>query len=49
MSYQDIINEAWEGRASLGPATTGPVRAAVEDTLARLDAGGTTRTPATSC
>jgi 2,3,4,5-tetrahydropyridine-2-carboxylate N-succinyltransferase len=39
MSHQDIINEAWESRASLGPATTGPVRAAVEDTLARLDAG----------
>jgi 2,3,4,5-tetrahydropyridine-2-carboxylate N-succinyltransferase len=39
MSHQDIINDAWEDRASLGPATTGPIRAAVEDTLARLDAG----------
>jgi 2,3,4,5-tetrahydropyridine-2-carboxylate N-succinyltransferase len=39
MSHQDIINDAWENRASLGPATTGPIRAAVEDTLARLDAG----------
>jgi len=39
MSHQDIINEAWENRAGLGPAATGPVRAAVEDTLARLDAG----------
>jgi 2,3,4,5-tetrahydropyridine-2-carboxylate N-succinyltransferase len=39
MSVQDIIDQAWEDRASLGPATTGPVRSAVEDTLARLDAG----------
>jgi 2,3,4,5-tetrahydropyridine-2-carboxylate N-succinyltransferase len=39
MSLQDIIDQAWEDRASLGPATTGPVRSAVEDTLARLDAG----------
>jgi len=39
MSTQDIINEAWENRASLGPTTAGPIRAAVEDTLARLDAG----------
>jgi 2,3,4,5-tetrahydropyridine-2-carboxylate N-succinyltransferase len=39
MTTQDIINDAWESRASLGPATTGPVRTAVEETLARLDAG----------
>jgi len=39
MSAQDIINEAWENRASLGPATAGPVRTAVEETLALLDAG----------
>jgi 2,3,4,5-tetrahydropyridine-2-carboxylate N-succinyltransferase len=39
MSHQDIINEAWESRATLGPATTGPIRAAVEETLAQLDAG----------
>ncbi len=39
MSTEDIINEAWENRTSLGPSTTGPVRAAVEETLARLDAG----------
>jgi len=39
MTTQDIINDAWENRASLGPATTGPVRTAVEETLARLDAG----------
>jgi 2,3,4,5-tetrahydropyridine-2-carboxylate N-succinyltransferase len=39
MSHQDIINEAWENRANLGPSTTGPIRAAVDDTLARLDAG----------
>jgi len=39
MSVQEIVDRAWEDRASLGPATTGPVRSAVEDTLARLDAG----------
>jgi 2,3,4,5-tetrahydropyridine-2-carboxylate N-succinyltransferase len=39
MSNQDIINEAWENRASLGPATSGPIRAAVDETLASLDAG----------
>jgi 2,3,4,5-tetrahydropyridine-2-carboxylate N-succinyltransferase len=39
MSTQDIINDAWENRANLGPATAGPIRAAVEETLARLDAG----------
>jgi 2,3,4,5-tetrahydropyridine-2-carboxylate N-succinyltransferase len=39
MTTQDIINDAWESRAGLGPATTGPVRTAVEETLARLDAG----------
>jgi 2,3,4,5-tetrahydropyridine-2-carboxylate N-succinyltransferase len=39
MSNQDIINEAWDNRASLGPATGGPIRAAVEETLAALDAG----------
>ena len=36
---EDIINQAWEDRASLGPNTTGAVRKAVQDTLARLDAG----------
>jgi 2,3,4,5-tetrahydropyridine-2-carboxylate N-succinyltransferase len=39
MSTQQLIEEAWDNRAELGPATTGPVRAAVEETLARLDAG----------
>jgi 2,3,4,5-tetrahydropyridine-2-carboxylate N-succinyltransferase len=39
MSAQQLIDEAWENRASLGPATTGPIRDAVESTLARLDAG----------
>jgi 2,3,4,5-tetrahydropyridine-2-carboxylate N-succinyltransferase len=39
MSHQHIIDQAWEDRASLGPATTGAVRTAVDDTLARLDAG----------
>jgi 2,3,4,5-tetrahydropyridine-2-carboxylate N-succinyltransferase len=39
MSTQDTIDAAWDDRANLGPATAGPVRAAVEETLARLDAG----------
>jgi len=39
MSAQQIIDEAWENRAALNPASTGPVRDAVEQTLARLDAG----------
>jgi len=39
MSLENLINEAWENRASLGPATAGPIRQAVDDTLARLDAG----------
>ena len=39
MSYESIINEAWENRADLGPNTTGAIREAVDDTLARLDAG----------
>jgi 2,3,4,5-tetrahydropyridine-2-carboxylate N-succinyltransferase len=36
---EKIINEAWEDRARLGPNTTGAIRQAVEETLARLDAG----------
>jgi 2,3,4,5-tetrahydropyridine-2-carboxylate N-succinyltransferase len=39
MSVEKIINEAWENRANIGAATTGPIRDAVEATLARLDAG----------
>jgi 2,3,4,5-tetrahydropyridine-2,6-dicarboxylate N-succinyltransferase len=39
MSTEQIINEAWEDRANLGAATTGDVREAVQDTLARLDSG----------
>ena len=39
MSLENIIDEAWENRASLGPASTGPIRGAVDETLARLDAG----------
>ncbi len=34
-----IIDDAWENRESLSPATTGPVRDAVEQALADLDAG----------
>ena len=33
------ISAAWEARASLGPHTTGPIRTAVEETIARLDSG----------
>ncbi len=36
---QERINKAWEERAQLGPSTKGEVRDAVEDVLARLDAG----------
>jgi 2,3,4,5-tetrahydropyridine-2-carboxylate N-succinyltransferase len=39
MSNQDIINQAWDNRADLGPGSTGAVRTAVEETLAALDAG----------
>lgn len=42
MSHTDLqqqIEAAWADRASLSPATTGPVRTAVEQTLAALDAG----------
>jgi 2,3,4,5-tetrahydropyridine-2-carboxylate N-succinyltransferase len=34
-----IIDEAWEARDTLSPATTGPVRDAVDAALAALDAG----------
>ncbi len=36
---QSIIDDAWEGRDALDPATGGPIRAAVETVLDRLDAG----------
>ena len=36
---QTTIDAAWEDRAALSPATTGPVRKAVEAALALLDAG----------
>jgi 2,3,4,5-tetrahydropyridine-2,6-dicarboxylate N-succinyltransferase len=36
---QATIDAAWEERERVGPATTGPVRAAVEQALALLDAG----------
>ncbi len=39
MSTEQVINEAWENRADLGPATAGAVRQAVQHTLAELDAG----------
>jgi 2,3,4,5-tetrahydropyridine-2-carboxylate N-succinyltransferase len=34
-----LIDQAWEKRAEIGPASDGPVRAAVEAVLAALDAG----------
>ncbi|HEY5047245.1 MAG TPA: 2,3,4,5-tetrahydropyridine-2,6-dicarboxylate N-succinyltransferase [Rhizomicrobium sp.] len=34
-----IVDDAWEARDSIGPATRGPVRDAVEEALAGLDAG----------
>jgi 2,3,4,5-tetrahydropyridine-2-carboxylate N-succinyltransferase len=36
---QTTIDEAWESRDSISPATQGPLRKAVEETLAALDAG----------
>jgi 2,3,4,5-tetrahydropyridine-2,6-dicarboxylate N-succinyltransferase len=40
MNAQEIIENAWEHRASIGPgAELGDVRAAVNDTIAQLDAG----------
>jgi 2,3,4,5-tetrahydropyridine-2-carboxylate N-succinyltransferase len=39
MTAETIIDEAWETREALGPATQGPVRAAVVETLAALGAG----------
>jgi 2,3,4,5-tetrahydropyridine-2-carboxylate N-succinyltransferase len=36
---QTEIEAAWERREEIGPTTTGPVRTAVEETLALLDAG----------
>ncbi|OWQ84121.1 2,3,4,5-tetrahydropyridine-2,6-dicarboxylate N-succinyltransferase [Roseateles aquatilis] len=36
---QSIIDLAWEGRANLTPANSPDVRAAVDDVIARLDAG----------
>ena len=36
---QQIIAAAWERRAELSPATTGPDRDAVETVLGLLDAG----------
>ncbi len=40
--YDDLVNAidaAWEERDSFGPQTHGPIREAVEETLALLDAG----------
>jgi 2,3,4,5-tetrahydropyridine-2-carboxylate N-succinyltransferase len=39
MSIEAIIAEGWEQRATLTPATTGPVRDAVEQALTLLDNG----------
>lgn len=36
---QITIDEAWEGRDGISPASQGPARKAVEETLAALDAG----------
>ena len=38
-ALQSTIEAAWEDRNSVGPATQGPVRAAIETVLARLDEG----------
>jgi 2,3,4,5-tetrahydropyridine-2,6-dicarboxylate N-succinyltransferase len=39
MSLEATINEAWEQRNALSPATEGPIRTAVESVIADLDAG----------
>jgi 2,3,4,5-tetrahydropyridine-2-carboxylate N-succinyltransferase len=39
MSLAQTIDDAWEARETLGPATKGPVREAVETVLAELDSG----------
>jgi len=39
MNLQSIIENAWENRQSLGPATTGEIRDAVESALIQLDSG----------
>jgi 2,3,4,5-tetrahydropyridine-2,6-dicarboxylate N-succinyltransferase len=39
MTAETIIDEAWETRDALGTATQGPVRVAIDETLAALDAG----------
>ena len=39
MTLEQIIDEAWESREALSPATHAPVRAAVEEALAALDSG----------
>jgi len=36
---RQAIDEAWEGRSELGPATSGPIRDAVESAIAALDRG----------
>ncbi len=39
MSIQAVIEAAWDARAEMSLATTGPVRAAVDEAIAALDAG----------
>jgi len=39
MNLASIIDQAWDARETLGASTTGPVREAVEQALADLDAG----------
>jgi 2,3,4,5-tetrahydropyridine-2-carboxylate N-succinyltransferase len=41
LDVQQAIDEAWEERSELGPATSGPIRDAVESAIAALDSGET--------
>jgi 2,3,4,5-tetrahydropyridine-2-carboxylate N-succinyltransferase len=38
-NLQIVIDEAWEARDTISPATHGPARKAIEETLAALDCG----------
>ena len=38
-ALQTIIDQAWEGRDEVGPSTTGEIRDAVDQAIARLDGG----------
>lgn len=39
ITLQNVINETWEARDTISPATKGPARTSVEETLAALDCG----------